>query len=828
LELFVNELTLSWFSLFLGVVFFLLLLASLPSKTKATWSLFLAFFFLALLYLSVIYQTSTTTFSFWHSVQRKIQLIFPLTSTLFFFRYMVYFPRKIREWKILNILPWLYGGLSLPFALLLVEEAFRRPEEGESFYFFPILVLILFHLFSMFFLAFWKRRFFLKHQEVENAKSTLAFLKPFVFGLVVIFFEILVVFDWMDEFVEAPAISVLLQCFQFSVFFVFFQYSQIRISVISRILALLMFVMLILLGNSGHYMMGVFRKEFQNQIPIQKNSSFRFEPKNSKDYHFSSQEYSFLEENLVCYPTDPFLSQSFALPFSFVFYGKEYSQVQVFRQPVVIFGSKTLRYNYDLPFFYPAIIAYSQYDMESLEHASPVCVSSQEDSIRFTWSDLRNSKAPTEDLVSVQIQLNRDGTIVWNYKEVPAVQKIFGHNWSTTLDLVGIFPGGRHLHRGALHAGAIYKDFQRDYLWFVHSRLVGLLLIILVLYLFLFFLFPLFLKKLLVNPLDQITAMIERISDGDFSQKAKVPFHDEIGFIANAFNFLQQSLKRSIEVQKENLRLVQDQNQMLEENVRKRTEELSKRNQNLEKDLVLARRIQEKILPTFPEDSFLSSFYKPMEEVGGDFFEKIEFRDSSKVGIFIGDVSGHGVSAAFVTSMLKMSLLQSGERKNSPRELMSFLNDSLGSYIHHHFLTAFYGIYSKDTQKLLYSNAGHLAPYLISSTGIQELESGTSPGLGMFPNDQLIAMQTEYQENEIELPPGSKIFLFTDGIVEVESKDDLLDFFPKEEIQKILVQSQDRAPREILLRVYGSLVHHRGKESFRDDLCMLLLDTTRF
>ena len=66
-----------------------------------------------------------------------------------------------------------------------------------------------------------------------------------------------------------------------------------------------------------------------------------------------------------------------------------------------------------------------------------------------------------------------------------------------------------------------------------------------------------------------------------------------------------------------------------------------------------------------------------MEQVGGDFYDFYRFRDYRDLGIFLSDVSGHGVSAAFITSMVKTIILQSGYKRNNPAALLSYINKML-------------------------------------------------------------------------------------------------------------------------------------------------------
>ena len=79
---------------------------------------------------------------------------------------------------------------------------------------------------------------------------------------------------------------------------------------------------------------------------------------------------------------------------------------------------------------------------------------------------------------------------------------------------------------------------------------------------------------------------------------------------------------------------------------------LRSRNETIENELIIAKKIQKQIIPrTSPVDN-IYAFYKPMDKVGGDFYDFIKYRESEKIGIFLSDVSGHGVPAAFITSMV--------------------------------------------------------------------------------------------------------------------------------------------------------------------------------
>ena len=137
-------------------------------------------------------------------------------------------------------------------------------------------------------------------------------------------------------------------------------------------------------------------------------------------------------------------------------------------------------------------------------------------------------------------------------------------------------------------------------------------------------------------------------------------------------------------------------NKNLENIVSSRTSELTgalnnlkHRNLIMESDLDMARKIQMRILPDESPVRNIAMFYKPIERVGGDFYDFVSFEGSEKIGIFISDVSGHGVPAAFITSLIKGSLHQSNLDENDPAAFLVFLNDFLITQTNGNFVTAF-------------------------------------------------------------------------------------------------------------------------------------------
>jgi len=268
----------------------------------------------------------------------------------------------------------------------------------------------------------------------------------------------------------------------------------------------------------------------------------------------------------------------------------------------------------------------------------------------------------------------------------------------------------------------------------------------------------------------------------------------------------------------------------LEKKVHQRTRELEiekdklkSKNEIMENEIALAKKIQDKLIPTTNPTEYISSLYKPMKEVGGDLYDFLEFSNSNKIGIFISDVSGHGVPAAFITSMIKTTILQSGERKENPAELLSYINEVLLDQTAGNFITVFYGIYDPDKRKILYSNAGHPQPYIITVEGITQLPKGRNTALAMFSNSLLEEKSKSYMNFEANLPVNSKLLFYTDGLTEACQIGGKI-FFEDDVMMDVLMNSRNFSSQLFIDTLYSSLIRFRGEDSFEDDVCLVCLN----
>jgi sigma-B regulation protein RsbU (phosphoserine phosphatase) len=191
-------------------------------------------------------------------------------------------------------------------------------------------------------------------------------------------------------------------------------------------------------------------------------------------------------------------------------------------------------------------------------------------------------------------------------------------------------------------------------------------------------------------------------------------------------------------------------------------EQLAQQLLTIQKELETARQIQMSILPSsIPQLAGLdiAARYIPMTSVAGDFYDFIVV-DEKHLGILVADVSGHGMPAALIASMLKIALAAEMAHAADPAQVLLGLNQTLCGKFQHHFVTAAYLFVDMLKGTLTYAGAGH-PPLLLwgkSSAGVRDVEEN-GLFLGKFP-------WATYTSRELPLNAGDWCLLYTDGIPE--------------------------------------------------------------
>ncbi len=182
----------------------------------------------------------------------------------------------------------------------------------------------------------------------------------------------------------------------------------------------------------------------------------------------------------------------------------------------------------------------------------------------------------------------------------------------------------------------------------------------------------------------------------------------------------------------------------------------------IKQELENARQIQLSILPTeVPEIVGLdiAARYVPMTSVAGDFYDFIKV-DDKRLGVLVADVSGHGMPAALISSMLKIALAAQSAHARDPVGVLTGLNQALCGKFEGHYVTAAYAFIDMEKQSICYAGAGH-PPLVLRDESAGNTREIAENGLflGFFPNATYSAVEVPFEE-------GDWAVLYTDGILE--------------------------------------------------------------
>lgn len=245
---------------------------------------------------------------------------------------------------------------------------------------------------------------------------------------------------------------------------------------------------------------------------------------------------------------------------------------------------------------------------------------------------------------------------------------------------------------------------------------------------------------------------------------------------------------------------------------------MQEQNKKLQDNLDMARKLQASLLPGPLSDDRLdySLIFMPCETLGGDFTD-IFYIDGSHLGLYLADVSGHGVPASLLTVFLRSTL---NKKLLSPakalEELYAEFNQSkLDGEM---YISLFYAIIDLDEKSMLYSNAGlNVIPAVFGGNRFELLKM---PGI---PISNWMK-KPGYKNGSISLEPGDRLFLYSDGILEL--KNDKNEQFGEDRLLDVLLKNNLK-PKQLLLQVKRAAFRFAGIKSagdLQDDVTMALLE----
>lgn len=315
-------------------------------------------------------------------------------------------------------------------------------------------------------------------------------------------------------------------------------------------------------------------------------------------------------------------------------------------------------------------------------------------------------------------------------------------------------------------------------------------------------------KRKVARPIDRLATAALEYSNADLEDDS----------VKNHFSDLDIHTGDEIE----NLCIVMED---MENEVRRRIKEMRAVNAEKERistELTLANRIQQSMLPNifpaFPERTEFDIFaqMRTAKEVGGDFYDYF-LVDENHLCLVMADVSGKGVPAALFMMASKIILGSCAMLGKSPAEILAMTNQAICSNnTEDMFVTVWLGILDIRTGTLTAANAGHEYPMLMQPDGKFEIFKDRH---GLF----IGAMEgIKYQEYTLQLQPGAKLFLYTDGVTEATNAEEKM--FGMDKTVDALNLNPKASPHEILETVQREIDGFVKEADQFDDITMLCLE----
>ncbi len=309
----------------------------------------------------------------------------------------------------------------------------------------------------------------------------------------------------------------------------------------------------------------------------------------------------------------------------------------------------------------------------------------------------------------------------------------------------------------------------------------------------------LFIARRIVNPIEHMTRRLNSLSDSGsvFEMEKAYRTGDEIEVLAETFASISKKARDYI----------------------RQITEITAEKERIGTELALATRIQADMLPNiypaFPERKEFDIYASmdPAKEVGGDFYDFF-LVDDDHLCMLIADVSGKGVPAALFMMASRIILATNAKQGKSPAEILRSTNETICQNNREEmFVTVWLGILELSTGRLTAANAGHEYPVLIAPDGTCELYKDKH-GFVIGGMDGV-----RYKEYELQLQPGARLFLYTDGVPEASNAENEL--FGTDRMLAALRENPGAAPKDMLTNVRSAVdAFVKDAEQF-DDITML-------
>lgn len=289
-----------------------------------------------------------------------------------------------------------------------------------------------------------------------------------------------------------------------------------------------------------------------------------------------------------------------------------------------------------------------------------------------------------------------------------------------------------------------------------------------------------------------------------WSSSTKLPLVDLEGKVVGTFGISRDITERKL----------------IQEKLRESLEEIKRHSEAMQHDLERARVIQDTLLPErAPNHPRLKIDYRynPLETVGGDYYQFFPL-GADMTGLFIGDLTGHGVSAALFMALVKFLTDRLSKFHGAyPRQFLETLNHSLLDQMPSSFITAGYGVFRFDESGrafFVYADAGHPSP-LLHRRRENRIELMPQNGMGA------LGVLDEFKTDtfEVELEPGDRLFFYTDGISETSNP--AHEMLGEEALPELIIDNTRPGLSDTLDEIILTVDRFRAGRSVEDDILLI-------
>ncbi|HHY90119.1 MAG TPA: SpoIIE family protein phosphatase, partial [Clostridiales bacterium] len=266
----------------------------------------------------------------------------------------------------------------------------------------------------------------------------------------------------------------------------------------------------------------------------------------------------------------------------------------------------------------------------------------------------------------------------------------------------------------------------------------------------------------------------------------------------------------------------------LEKVIEKRTFEIRRANQKMLEELEYAKRIQETLLPPMEimiHDVKFVSGYIPCESLSGDFYQ-IRPIDDDFIGMYIADVSGHGVSAAMMTVFADRAMIpvyeqgEQGKKISPAKTLLQFYRKfNEWNFPNDMYIVIFKAIYHRKERILSYCSGGmNVEPILVRAGGEVEILN-QSKGFPICKLGDLY--MPEFTNAEVELQKGDRVIFYTDGLAESFKENALME---KTELIRLLQENRNADLHALNQTILKKIIKGSDKIKYDDDITYFIME----